>query len=75
MSKTLMLCTPDDVRGISDHAMAAEEREEHMHTWPMGGITEGTINDPSKIPVVALDGGLALREGRWTGPTGAEHSS
>jgi len=65
--KTLAVLTPNDVRGISERAMTAEEQAEYIRTRQMAGIVDqGSTDDLSTVPVVAFDPHLALGEGRRT---------
>ena len=65
--KTLAILMPNDVWGISEHAMTAEEQEEYTRTRQMAGVVDqSSTDDLSAVPVVSFDPRLALGEGRRT---------
>lgn len=65
--KTLRVLKPEDIRGISERSMTAEEAEDDRRVRLIAGVSdESAINDPTGAPVVAFNHGLALGEGRRT---------
>jgi hypothetical protein len=64
--KTLAVLKPEDVRGMSERAMTAEEREQDKLTRRMAGLADESIHEGLTTPVVAFDPRLALGEGRRT---------
>ena len=65
--KVLAVLKPDDVRGICERVMTAEEKEEQRRTRQMAGVTDdSSLTELSHAPVVVIDPRLALGEGRRT---------
>ena len=64
--KTLAVLKPEDVRGISEWVMTAEEEEQHILSHRMAGMTDDSSNDVPNAPVVVFDPRTTLGEGRRT---------
>jgi hypothetical protein len=63
--RVLAVLKPDDVRGICERVMTAEEKEEQRCTRQMAGVADdSSLTELSHAPVVAIDPRLALGEGR-----------
>lgn len=58
----------DDVRGMHERGMTAEEKEEHVRTRRMAGFTaeqiDGELDGAANMPTIQFDPVLALGEGR-----------
>jgi hypothetical protein len=62
---TLAILKPEDVRGISERALTEEEKQEHQTACRMAGLSpEDDIGDQLPVPVMSINPGLALGEGR-----------
>jgi hypothetical protein len=64
--RTLAVLKAEDVRGISERAMTAEEEEQHKLVRRMAGMTDESGDDVPNTRVVAFDPRTALGEGRRT---------
>ena len=64
--RTLAVLRAQDVRGISEQALTAEEKEQDKLTRRMAGLTDTAANDVPNTRMVAFDPRMALGEGRRT---------
>lgn len=56
---------PEDVRGINERSMTAQEKREQANARRMAGLPEdGGVNEVEAVPLVAFDPRLALGEGQ-----------
>ena len=60
----LAVLKPEDVRGICERVMTAEEKEDERRTRQMAGVVDDrSLTGLSNAPVIAIDPRLALGEG------------
>ena len=65
--RVLAVLKPEDVRGICERVMTAEEKEDERRTRQMAGVVDdSSLTGVSNAPVIAIDPRLALGEGRRT---------
>jgi hypothetical protein len=62
--KTLAVLRAEDVQGISEWAMTAEEEEQHKLICRMAGMMDESSDDVPNTWVVAFDPRTTLGEGR-----------
>ena len=63
----LAVLKPEDVRGICERVMTAEEKEDECRTRQMAGVADdNSLTGLPNAPVIAIDPRLALGEGRRT---------
>ena len=65
--KTLAVLKPEDVRGISEHALTEEDKEDHLRTRRMAGLTDDQdLGRLLNSPVARINPRQQLTEGRRT---------